>query len=307
MQQARRQPLGDRRVTVAPDQRELVAAEPRHGAAIVLEGCEALADRHQDLVARPVPEAVVDLLESVEVEVDDGKCPAGGGARGELPGAREERGAVGELRQRVAVGEPVRMAMRPVVLDGDGAERHADVGDHALERAVAVAAPAVEAESPGGRTVRNEDRTRSATHQALGQDQMAHIVEKRIGGDVRDLDLLPPVDRGPAGSGAWPDGVAVEGTAICGRERGAGQRPEPSVVDCEHRARDRRQQVFDPPAQEVHGIGQRLSRGNRPEHLALKDQKLALERFPGHEWATPRRRKFMSTLDAFTRQNSSIQ
>src|SRR5690606_8666894 len=51
MQQARREHPGGGGVTIAPDQSELVTAEPRHGAAVVLEGRETLTDRHQNLVA----------------------------------------------------------------------------------------------------------------------------------------------------------------------------------------------------------------------------------------------------------------
>ena len=47
---------------------ELVAAEPRDGVAGAQAGLEPPRDRHQQLVARGVAEAVVDDLEAVEVE-----------------------------------------------------------------------------------------------------------------------------------------------------------------------------------------------------------------------------------------------
>ncbi len=54
-------------------QRELVAAEPGQGVARAARLREALGNGLEQLVARVVAEAVVDLLEAVEVDEQDGE------------------------------------------------------------------------------------------------------------------------------------------------------------------------------------------------------------------------------------------
>ncbi len=78
---------------------ELVAAEARDGVARAQRLLEARRDRGEQLVAGGVPEAVVDELELVEVEEEDGDRAVGAPrlAEGVLE-AVEEEGAVGQAR-----------------------------------------------------------------------------------------------------------------------------------------------------------------------------------------------------------------
>ena len=83
------------------------------------------------VIAGPMAEPVVDLLETVEVEIEHRDGVFRGGLRDQPLRVLEECRPVGELGQRVAIGEPVRLRARALVLDGDGAERHAGVDDDA--------------------------------------------------------------------------------------------------------------------------------------------------------------------------------
>src|SRR3954451_10143288 len=62
---------------------ELVAPEPGDGVLVADDGRETGGDLAQQLVARAVAEAVVDDLEAVEVEQEDGEAAAAARADGE--------------------------------------------------------------------------------------------------------------------------------------------------------------------------------------------------------------------------------
>ena len=106
---------------------ELVAAEPRRQVARAQAGAQAARERDQQLVADLVAEAVVDVLEVVEVEQEHDGAAVGPGDRG-LHLLREQL-AVGEPGERVVVGAvlepgavlgqlPHRL-LEPVVLERD--------------------------------------------------------------------------------------------------------------------------------------------------------------------------------------------
>ena len=59
------------RSTVLEHERELVAAEPRHEAALARRRAQPLTDHLEHAVAELVPEAVVDHLEIVEIDEQD--------------------------------------------------------------------------------------------------------------------------------------------------------------------------------------------------------------------------------------------
>ena len=85
---------------------EFIAAETRHGVALVHAAAQALGHDLQKPVADVVPEGVVDVLEPVEVEKHDpDDAPAPLRARERLVEAIEEQHAVRELRERVVVRE----------------------------------------------------------------------------------------------------------------------------------------------------------------------------------------------------------
>ena len=72
---------------------ELVAAEAGDEVGVAHGGLEPLRDLDQQAVAGLVPEAVVDDLEVVEVEEEDGDRLAGVGGGRSAPGTRRDRGA----------------------------------------------------------------------------------------------------------------------------------------------------------------------------------------------------------------------
>jgi len=65
---------------VLEQERELVSAESGHGVACAHNVVESTCDLLQQLIARVVAEAVVYLLEAVEIDQQDGEQPIG--ARG---------------------------------------------------------------------------------------------------------------------------------------------------------------------------------------------------------------------------------
>src|SRR3970040_1426221 len=94
--------LGARRVPHR--HRELVAAEARHGIAAAYRAERALVYGEQDLVAHLVAEAVVDVLETVEVEEQDAHAAA------------VALGVEQRLPQPVGEQDPVRQTGEGVVL-----------------------------------------------------------------------------------------------------------------------------------------------------------------------------------------------
>ena len=112
---------------VLEQDRELVAAESRGGVAAAQAVVDALGDRHEQVIAGGVAEAVVDRLEVVHVEEEHGDParlahPAG---KRVLDAIREQR-TVGKARERVvegAVGELILELL--AVAHVAGGEEHA--------------------------------------------------------------------------------------------------------------------------------------------------------------------------------------
>ena len=99
------------------EQRELVAAEARDRVALADVLLDPLGDLAQQLVADRVAERVVDDLEAVEVEEEDGQplvVPVGLG-HGERQAVVEEQ-AVGQVRQRVVEGEVLDLLLGALAL-----------------------------------------------------------------------------------------------------------------------------------------------------------------------------------------------
>ena len=87
---------------VLAQHRELVAAQPRGRVARAQDARETRGDRAQELVAGGMPEGVVDRLEAIEVEEQDGdgrRMPAQ--PRQRLPEAVEEQRSIRQPRQVV--------------------------------------------------------------------------------------------------------------------------------------------------------------------------------------------------------------
>jgi len=99
-----RQHAGVRRVAQAGlEDRELVAAEPRDEIAAAHAVPETGRDQSKEAIAGRVPQRIVDVLEQVDVDVEDGKALRPAPARGErLLEPLEKGGSVGQTGQLVA-------------------------------------------------------------------------------------------------------------------------------------------------------------------------------------------------------------
>jgi hypothetical protein len=137
------------RIGAAENDRELVAAEPGDGASAVDGRAQPVADLDEQGVAGAVTERIVDRLEAVEIEDEEGQlllCGAGGGNPGVEGGI--EGGTVGEPGQRIAIGQhfqPVVGAqdVRIGTGEGIGKRRRLQFAEHvADERRLAGAAAA---------------------------------------------------------------------------------------------------------------------------------------------------------------------
>src|SRR4029079_11212572 len=121
---------------VVDEDRELVAAEAGERVAGTDAALEAPGDFDEELVAREVAQAVVDDLEAVHVDEEDGEAVVGppGREADRLAEAVEEEGAVGKAGQGIVEGVVDELLLEGLAL-GD-----VDGGDHGvaeLARAVA--------------------------------------------------------------------------------------------------------------------------------------------------------------------------
>jgi hypothetical protein len=87
---------------VLQQHRELVPAEPRERVRIGQSLPEAPGDLRQEVAARVVPKAVIDRLETIEVQEADGqRAPVAAVQLQGMGCAVDEQGPVGEPGQRV--------------------------------------------------------------------------------------------------------------------------------------------------------------------------------------------------------------
>jgi hypothetical protein len=178
---------------------ELVAAEPRDEIAGAQRAAQAPRHLDEQRVARQVPEAVVDRLEVVEVDEQDGdRRPAG---LEHLDDGGREPGAVGEAGQRILERPPLVQAgeRREQVGDAERARARARPGDQQV--VVAPAFGAVEREPAGGGQgavvrhgerlgVMHQLRDRAArVERAAEPHPAAHVQGEAAAGE----DLVPPV------------------------------------------------------------------------------------------------------------------
>ncbi len=111
----------------AHPQNEFLAAQPARAAAeTLLERCQPAPERHEHLVARLMPELVVDGLELVHVDEQQADGPPGRAA--ECLGVfAEEAPAVQQAGKRIAFGkfgQGLADLHRPVALHPQGAQPH---------------------------------------------------------------------------------------------------------------------------------------------------------------------------------------
>ena len=101
---ALRDGLGAGHVGLVKEHHELVAAEPGHGVDLAHAGGDALGHVDQHLVADPVAERVVDVLEAVEVEEQHRERRAVALRHGQRePGPVRQQAAVGQPGQRIGL------------------------------------------------------------------------------------------------------------------------------------------------------------------------------------------------------------
>ena len=121
------------RLDVGEQDEELVAALPRDHVGGAGRARQPSCDRAEELVAGRVPEAVVDELEVVQVDEEDGGCALLSLAAVErVVQALLERDAVRQAGQRIVKGDVLQLAAR--LLEGvGGLPPLGDVGDDSVD------------------------------------------------------------------------------------------------------------------------------------------------------------------------------
>ncbi len=161
---------------------ELVAAEPGdHLAGGGRAGLQPVGDLDEQPVAGRVPEAVVDGLETVEVEVAQPEALAGPGAQ-RLLQAFEEEGAVGQAGERVVGGLVAQPQVEQAALGGV-------LHEGQLVLRVAVGVP-----QQGDRQVGPQDRSVGAVERLLDVVVLAFAADELV---VELPDLGRVVGVGP--------------------------------------------------------------------------------------------------------------
>ncbi len=131
---------------VLQQQGELVAAQAGHRVALAGHRPQAGGHLHQQLVARGVPEPVVDVLEVVQVAEHHRQLARAAAAQGVVQAVAEQP-AVGQPGQRVVQGLVGQLALQlhpgGDVAQGQHQPPDAGVGEQVGERALDVHGPAV--------------------------------------------------------------------------------------------------------------------------------------------------------------------
>src|SRR5436190_22488273 len=182
--------LGGRARDARQDDRELVAADPRARVRAAHALGEPAADDPQQVVADLVAEAVVDLLEVVEVDVEQRGALRIAGAAADL--AQElllEAPAVPEAGERVVVREAVQVLLDPLAL-GDVL----DLGDEVQGPTVLVAHDRDRQQDPDDRTLLGEVALLHLVRRAVAVDELVDVGEVGVEvvgvGDVREGQFL---------------------------------------------------------------------------------------------------------------------
>ena len=186
-------------VDVVEQDRELVAAEPAGRVLGADRGEQALGDHRQDRVRLDVAERVVDGLEVVEVDEQDGRAPGvpPPPAEGVLE-AIDEQGPVRQVGQRIVEGQRGQRVLEGLpaghVVDRDDEPEDRRVGGEVCDlefdrepRAVGHAQPAIELGADTSRAIGQfEDRR--------GVDLRDELPEARCGqrGLARSRAAQPP-------------------------------------------------------------------------------------------------------------------
>ena len=210
---------------------ELVAAEPRGGVARPQHAGQARGHRAQQLVAGGVAHGVVDRLEAVEVEEEDGeRRRVAAEARERLAEAVDEQGAVGQAGEVVVhrlVREP---CLEALALDGQrdrvaqGALVDAALDQHVL-RALA---DGLQGERVVVGAGEHEDRHVQRGRAHMGERlEAARVGQVQVEQDARERAVEQPRDA--LGDARRVDEL-VRAAGPVGAELGGGQPGAPGIV-----------------------------------------------------------------------------
>ncbi len=251
---------------------ELVAAEPRHDVVGADGGDHPLGHGLEQRVAGAVAEAVVDVLEVVEVDVDDAQpCAA---LRRRLQRLRQlfaEPGAVGQAGQLVVGGHELDALFGAPTGDGDAGDVDGHLQQPRLDRGRRPHGARIHREHRQRLAAIGKDRRRPAGAIAVRPDELAKVGPQRVGEDVGDDHRLATIGRGAARSGARPDLGPVDRLDVVGRQarRGAVAQPAPLLVEQQDGAQDAVELQFDQPRQCVEDRLERRAHGDHFEDLRL--------------------------------------
>ena len=181
----------------------LVAAHPGQGVARAQEAGQALGHGHQQPVAALVAEAVVDHLEAVDVEDEEGDGgPVAQGAGQRVLQPVPEQDPVGQVGEAVVEGLAGELDLEPAPL--------ADVADEAVDHP-----PLVVLGAPDG------------------------DLHRELGARPVDCGQLPLGDRRPVGAGQRPPEAVVVGGPVADGDHDLAQAPAEDLAPepAEHRLR----------------------------------------------------------------------
>jgi hypothetical protein len=193
--------LGIVESAVGHQHRELVTPQPGQEVALAQRAAQPRADLAQQVIARVVAQAVVDLLEAVEVEQQQGRRTAGGGGVQHALGLLKQRPPVRQPRELVGPSLVPDLVESTYLAEGDG--HPGQRREHAADG------------QPG------RDRVEAAARVEPEHDQAGDVAGKRDGEH-------PPADaRGGAGAGRRAHRVGV---ARVRRDRHQSDRGQPGQV-----------------------------------------------------------------------------
>jgi hypothetical protein len=159
-------------VEVLADDDELVAGEARERVARSQDVAQAIRDRHEEEVARAVPERVVDRLEVVEVEEQHAGDAPGAAPRGDrLLETVVEQHPVRQPRQRVVQEAMAQLILGALGLGARAGVAHVnrghvgeDLSRHAVLRAEAARRVGVDVERAHARPLAAEREREHGGH-----------------------------------------------------------------------------------------------------------------------------------------------
>ena len=209
-------PQRARRLRIADQHRELIAAEARRGV-LRPDGCaDPLGDLHEQLIARRVAPAVVHHLEPVEVQEQDRVRATGGRLLGERVGETlGEQQAVRQLRERVRVrlvmelflqlGDLGQRALQPSILEQDArmARERLQEGDVLARERAHVPDPVADQHDPERALLTDEGAHQSIAETAGAEERFERMGRTparkqdrmRRGGDRSDRSIIDRIER----------------------------------------------------------------------------------------------------------------